>query len=236
MTFAEYFNNQENFFNIEFCEQHKDCIITLLFTNNQRIKQELVNRFPRRVYGFNMDNEQSELQRCLYHLPEQFTTQLKFELEKEILKIPHYSGNLVFLFFRYLDLFAFQTKLPSVFFGKRLLQEMDRFNYIVGHFMKVFHYQKKMRDLLPMYRDNGKSDLKKKSIANFTIINKSYQEIFNFQSYIFSKKQFDAPETKLFMENCSKIFYFIIFNYNKSGELCQQSMKIYHNFVFNNKI
>lgn len=236
--FDEDFNSYTYFFSEEFCNLFHSEIYHLLMTNSVIMKQELVNRFPAKIYDYyqqgenDIVTERSEVQRCLNHLPEPFIAQLRIQLEREILDISRYSGKLVFLFFRYIDLFAYQCKQPNIYFGRIHTDQVSRFNNVACHFTFLFHKQRKVRDLLPMCRTGRKRDLKKESL-DFFIVHKSFREISNYiKDHILSKNIREQCEMKFFMKNVQNIFYFIIFNYSKVHLLDHVAKQEYYSFVF----
>ena len=230
--FGEDFNSNISFFSEDFCEAFSSDIYHLLLTNSNVMRQELVNRFPRKVYGYELESERSELQRCLTHLPEPFTRQIRIQLEKEIMEISRYSGKLVFLFFRYIDIFAYQSKQPNIFFGRNLFDDVSRFNTVASHFTFLFHKQRKVRDLLPMCRARRKRDLKKDSF-DFFIVHKSFKEISVFiKDYILKKELRQYCEVQTFMKSVQNVFYFIIFNFSRVELLDEFGKVEYYSFLF----
>jgi hypothetical protein len=234
--FVDDFNSNTSFFSEDFCDAFRNEIYHLLMTNSTIMRQELVNRFPRKVYGYRLcyelELECSELQRCLKHLPEPFTQQIRIQLEKEIMQISRYSGKLVFLFFRYIDIFAYQSKLPNICFGKHMFDDISRFNTVVSHFTFLFHKQRKVRDILPMCRAGKKRDLKKDSF-DFFMVHKSFKEISVFiKEHILKKELREYCEMQAFMKNVQEFFYFIIFNFSKVDLLDQVAKVEYYSFLF----
>lgn len=234
--FGDDFNSNTSFFSEDFCDAFRNEIYHLLMTNSTIMRQELVNRFPRKVHGhrlcYELELERSELQRCLKHLPEPFTRQIRIQLEKEIMEISRYSGMLVFLFFRYIDIFAYQSKLPNICFGEHMFYDVSCFNTVASHFTFLFHKQRKVRDILPMCRAWKKRDLKKDSF-DFFMVHKSFKEISVFiKEHILKKELREFCEMQTFMKNVQSVFYFIIFNFSKVDLLDQVSRVEYYSFLF----
>lgn len=137
-------------------------------------RKELILRFPTPLSLQHTTNglgtcksflERSKVNRCLCRLPDSITGTIKNVLVNNILKSKKYSGNLVFSFFRYIKVFSFQMRLSFVFFGENIIGAIQEFSEMVTHFSKLFHSQRKKRDILPMYRSGSKNDLRKIYIA-----------------------------------------------------------------------
>jgi hypothetical protein len=226
--FINDFNGTSLSFSEEYCDFFEKDIIDLLTSCKSSSRQELKKRFTKKLFGYVADTDDSEFQRCLFHLPDSFIRRLRIEFEKRIMDLKIYNGNLVFLFLRYLDLFAYQTKLLNLFFGANIIAEISTFNMVCVHFFKNFQKQRKKIDLLPIFRTDKKYYLKKDYIE-YQIVNKTYKEISAFTlDYVNVNFNHD---TRQYSKIIKKIYYFIVFNYSKVQFLNSDTKDEYYAFV-----
>jgi hypothetical protein len=156
--------------------------------------------------------ERSEVNRCLCRLPHSITDMIKDVLVRNISNTKKYTGSLVFNFFRYLEVFAFQARLYFVFFGENIIDAVQEFSLMVAHFSKLFHDQRKKRYLLPMYRCDSKKDLRK-TFIQYRNVKSSLDDVF------FLEKIFEQKNLVDFLFDFENIQYLVVFIYNLSHTL-----------------
>jgi hypothetical protein len=232
--FLDGFHCDQEYFSEHFYTENRDLIHNLLFN---KFENELFARFPIRFDTSYIDLDISVYQRCLYRFSNLVIQKIKGYLYNMIFVENEYSSNLVFLYFRYLDTFAFLSKIPLIFINNEYFREILDFNNVSGHFFNVFRKQIKMRDLIPSLRLENKLDLRKDTIP-YNVVSKSFSELEKLIFYVDRRVKCDRyfmqvilPEYKKFKVFMEKIYYFIIFSYQKMNELSIEQKNKYFKFL-----
>lgn len=235
--FMDGFHSDFNYFADYFYNENQELIHSLFF---DKFDNELNARFPVRLDTTYIDMDGSVYQRCLYRFSNFTIQKIKSHLYNMIFSRKFYDGNLVFMFFRYLDTFAFMSKIPTIYLNNEYFREMIDFNNVSRHFFKTFKVQKKIRDLMPSYRLENKLDLRKDNMP-YCVVLKSFSEleklIFHVDKRIKADKYFldvILPEYKKFKSNMENIYNFIMFTFQKVAQMSAQQKISYYKFMLDN--
>jgi hypothetical protein len=252
LDFRRNFCRLEDFFGTKVCLQNIEFLFWLLTYNSARARHELSSRFPRSLFSglltefrsqelFGLkDQHISEVHRCLCRLPPLVTDMILNRLGDEMLLCRRYGSDCVFYMLRFFDVFAFQITQRVIFFANPKVREqkLSLFLKMAAWFFKLFHRQRKIRDMMPMYRCEMKRDLKKGNIITFEVVKSCFDACKDFVSDYNSEfcQEESAPLLIRDFQNKTHTLYFlVVFIYNKKNLLHSDQILSYHQTIFLSK-